>query len=111
MADTFNNFRREFQTSDLVGVARKNDFGTNFLTPFLLFVLLAPGLILSIPSTVKANEDPEAADAKKTYFMSGRVDWASALVHALVFTVLLYVLKTMVFPRVLSILDAKPASQ
>ena len=60
----------------------------NYVVPFLLFALVAPGALLSIPPTVKANVD-EKSSKEYQLFLSGRVTWYNLLVHAAVFTAVL----------------------
>ena len=93
----FQGAQDAFASSEAVALARKNNLGTNYIVPALLFLVLAPGLVLSIPATTKADE-ADSATSKKHWVMSGRVTWASAAVHALVYVVLLRVVTTMVIP-------------
>lgn len=93
----FQGAQDAFASSEAVALARKNNLGTNYIVPALLFLVLAPGLVLSIPATTKADE-VDSATSKKQWVMSGRVTWASAAVHALVYVVLLRVVTTMVIP-------------
>jgi hypothetical protein len=58
----------------------------NILVPALLFVLLSPGLFLTIP-----------AGKSGKVFRSGETSLESILVHALVFVVLYYVIRKL-FP-------------
>lgn len=51
------------------------------LVPVLLFILLSPGLLLTLPPV------------GKKVFMSGQTSIQAVLVHALVFAAVLYVLK------------------
>ena len=45
----------------------------NVIVPVVLFILLSPGLLLTIPPLDKG------------YIMSGQMSWQSVLVHAVVF--------------------------
>ena len=62
----------------------------------LLYIVLAPGLILSIPPTVNADKDSTVV-TDTSFLYTGRVTPWNALVHALVF-VLLYVFLKIKFP-------------
>jgi len=97
MSSFFQGAQDAFASSEAVALARKNNVGTNFIIPALLFMVLAPGLVLSIPATTKADE-VDSATSKKHYLATHRVTWASAAVHALVFVVLLRVVNTVVVP-------------
>jgi hypothetical protein len=55
---------------------------TNILVPTLLFIILSPGLLLTIPPQDKG------------LFMSGQTSVTSILVHAVVFAILFYALRT-----------------
>lgn len=83
------------------------DLITNVVTPGLLFFVLAPGLILSIPSTQKVVVDTENDSAsipnplKKEFFVTRHVTVISALVHALVFALLLSLVQFIILPMVL----------
>jgi hypothetical protein len=76
----------------LVSLGRENDFGTTFLVPFVLFAVLAPGFLLSIPPTAPVDE----AEGKAKLFRSGRVTVANTMVHAVVFSILLWLVRIMV---------------
>lgn len=52
------------------------------LVPVFFFVLLAPGLMLSIPGEYACNA------SKKTVFSPGTITWTNTLVHALLFGLL-----------------------
>jgi len=81
--------------SELVSLGRKNDFGTTFLIPFLLFVVLAPGFVLSLPGSVPADKNSEATPKPETtLWMSRRATVENVLLHAVVFTLLLWLART-----------------
>lgn len=87
------SFQRSYDVgAQLVGIGRANDFGTTFLVPFVLFVVLAPGYLLSIPPTAKADD----AAGPKTFIASGRVTVANTMVHAVVFSIMLWLVRMMV---------------
>lgn len=54
---------------------------TNILVPTLLFIILSPGLLLTIPPQDKG------------LFMSGQTSVISILVHSVVFAVLFFLLR------------------
>ena len=60
----------------------KQIFSPNILVPTLLFILLSPGLFLTIPPGPSGN-----------MFMSGETTTTSVLVHALVFAIAYYLLR------------------
>ena len=53
----------------------------NIVVPMILFIILAPGLILSIPPTSNG------------LFATGEVNISSVIVHAIVFAVIYYFLR------------------
>ena len=55
---------------------------TNILVPTLLFIILSPALLLTIPPQEKGG-----------LFMSGQTSVTSILVHAVVFAVVFYLLR------------------
>ena len=55
------------------------------LVPVFFFVLLAPGLMLSLPPVYACNA------SKKTVFSPGAINWANTSVHAVVFGILVAV--------------------
>lgn len=63
------------------------DKPANVIIPALLFILLSPGLLLTLPPVTKDQ-----------YFMSNETSWQSVLVHALVFIIIYCVLRK-VFPQ------------
>ncbi len=105
MSGFFQGAQDAFGSSEAVALARKNNFGSNYLVPFLLFVVLSPGLLLSIPPAVKANESDVkgtaagAVEPEKVWFGPRRVTWTNTLVHAIVYVVLMRVVVTMVIPK------------
>ena len=52
------------------------------LVPVFFFVLLAPGLMLSIPPVEACNA------TKKTVFSPGSITWGNTIVHAVLFGLL-----------------------
>ena len=74
---------------------------TPVVTPALLFIVLAPGLILSIPTTTKVDTEANTIGTEKSLFFTGHVTFTNAAVHALVFVALLSLIQFVVLPMVL----------
>jgi len=58
--------------------------------PALLFIVLAPGGLLSLPPTIPADKDAKAnPKASTALWFTGRVTFWNVLVHAIVYAFLL----------------------
>jgi hypothetical protein len=86
-SDTFNK-----SSADLVSLGRKHDIGTYFVVPFILFVLLSPGLIISIPPTVPYKDKTAPA----SLFATGHSTFLNTFFHGIVFLLLFWAARAVI---------------